>query len=59
MAITYKEGKDKEIIKLNSEIDSFKKIIDDSSNMYELMLDRTTKSLEKIIENTDSISKVQ
>ena len=59
MAITYKEGKDKEIIKLNSEIDSFKKIIDDSSNMYESMLDRTTKSLEKIIENTDSISKVQ
>tara|TARA_B110000881_G_scaffold199861_1_gene197753 strand:+ start:86 stop:532 length:447 start_codon:yes stop_codon:yes gene_type:complete len=59
LAITYKEGKDKEIIKLNSEIDSFKKIIDDSSNMYESMLDRTTKSLEKIIENTDSISKVQ
>ena len=59
LAITYKNEKDKEVSKLNSEIDSFKRAIDDSNNLYESMLDRTTKSLEKIIENTESISKVQ
>jgi|TARA_B110001452_G_scaffold204142_2_gene174123 cell division protein ZapA len=59
LAITYKNEKDKEINKLNSEIDGFKKTIDDSNNLYESMLDRTTKSLEKIIKNTESVSKVQ
>ena len=59
LAIDYKNDKDKEIKKLNNEIDNFKKIIEESNNLYESMLDRTTKSLDQIIENTGSNSKVQ
>tara|TARA_B100000965_G_scaffold232841_1_gene194946 strand:- start:1903 stop:2349 length:447 start_codon:yes stop_codon:yes gene_type:complete len=59
LAIKYKEGKDKEISTLNRELDKFKKIIEESNNLYESMLDKTTKSLEKIISNTESISKIQ
>ena len=59
LAIVYKEGKDKEISKLNEELDSFKKTIEESNNLYEAMLDKTTQSLEKILSNTESISKIQ
>ena len=59
LAISYKEKKDLEIDNLNSEIESFKKTIEESSNLYETMLDRTTKSLEQIIEKTESKSKIQ
>ncbi len=59
LAIKYKEGKDKEIEKLNDELDKFKKTVDESNNLYESMLDKTTKSLEKILLNTESISKIQ
>ena len=59
LAIKYKDVKDKEMLKLNEEIESFKKTIEENNHSYESMLDRTTKSLEKIIENTSSISKVQ
>ena len=59
LAIEYKDGKDKEINKLNEKLDSFKKTIEESNILYESMLDKTTKSLEKILSNTESISKVQ
>jgi cell division protein ZapA len=59
LAIEYKEKKDKEIAKLNEELNSFKKTIEESNNLYESMLDRTTQSLEKILSNTESISKIQ
>ncbi len=59
LAISYKEKKDLEIDNLNSEIESFKKTIEESSNLYETMLDRTTKSLEQIIEKTESKSQIQ
>ena len=59
LAIKYKEGKDKEINKLNEELENFKKTVDESNNLYESMLDKTTESLEKIKLNTESISKVQ
>tara|TARA_Y200000002_G_scaffold62432_1_gene47610 strand:+ start:273 stop:719 length:447 start_codon:yes stop_codon:yes gene_type:complete len=59
LAIKYKEGKDKEIEKLNDELDKFKKTVDESNILYESMLDKTTKSLEKILLNTESISKIQ
>ena len=52
LAIDYKEGKDKEISKLNNELDLFKKTIEESNNLYESMLDKTTKSLEKILLNS-------
>ncbi len=59
LAIKYKESKDLEINTLNDELDSFKKTIENNNNLYETMLDKTTKSLEKIISNTESISKIQ
>ena len=59
LAIKYKEGKDKEIENLNNELDKFKKTVDESNNLYESMLDKTTESLEKILLNTESISKIQ
>ena len=59
LAIKYKEGKDVEINKLHEELDSFKKTIEENNSLYESMLDKTTQSLEKIISNTESLSKIQ
>ena len=59
LAISYKEDKDIEISDLNSKIDDFKNMLEESNEIYENMLDRTAKSLEKIIENTGSTSKIQ
>ena len=59
LAIKYKDHKDEEIKKLNSKIDNFKLAIEETNSHYEQMLDRTSKSLEQIIQNTDNISKVQ
>ena len=59
LAIEYKEEKDMEITKLNDELESFKKTIDESNDLYESLLDKTTQSLEKILSNTESISKIQ
>jgi cell division protein ZapA len=59
LAIKYKEGKDIEINNLNKELENFKKTIDENNSLYETMLDKTTQSLEKIITNTESLSKIQ
>ncbi len=59
LAIEYKKDKDKEIKHLNNQLDEFKKTIEDNNNHYEEMLDKTTQSLEKIISNTESLSKIQ
>ena len=59
MAINYKDGKDKEIKDLNAKLEKFQQSVQESNNLYESMLDRTTKSLEKILLNTESISKIQ
>ena len=59
LAVQYKEDKDVEIEKLNEKLDGFKKTIEESNNLYESMLDKTTQSLEKIISNTESLSKIQ
>ncbi len=59
LAIDYKEGKDKEINQLNKELDNFKKTIEENNAVYESMIDKTTKSLEKILLNTESISNIQ
>jgi len=59
LAIKYKEKKDIEIKNLNKELESFKKIIEENNSLYETMLDKTTRSLEKIISNTESLSKIQ
>ena len=59
LAIEYKKDKDMEIEKLNNELEKFKKMIETNNNLYESMLDKTTQSLEKIISNTESLSKIQ
>tara|TARA_B100001540_G_scaffold155382_1_gene137497 strand:+ start:392 stop:838 length:447 start_codon:yes stop_codon:yes gene_type:complete len=59
LIIDYKEGKETEITKLNTELDKFKKMVDESQSVYENMLDKTTRSLEEIIKNTETGSKVQ
>ena len=59
LAIKYKDGTDIEIKNLNKELDNFKKIIEKNNSSYESMLDKTTQSLEKIISNTESLSKIQ
>ena len=59
LAIEYKRDKDIEIQKLNKELENFKKTIESNNNIYESMLDKTTESLEKIISNTESLSKIQ
>ena len=59
LVIDYKEGKETEISKLNVELDKFKIMVEESQSIYESMLDKTTKSLEEIIKNTETSSKVQ
>ena len=59
LAIRYKDGKDIEVKKLHDELDSFKKTIEKNNSLYETMLDKTAKSLERIISNTESLSKIQ
>ena len=59
LAIDYKEGKETEISKLNLELDKFRKTVEESQSIYETMLDRTTKSLEEIIKNTENGSQIQ
>ena len=59
LAIEYKKDKDIEINKLNEDLEKFKKTIEENNDLYETMLDKTTQSLEKIISNTESLSKIQ
>ena len=59
LAIKYKKGKVLEIHHLNDELENFKKTIEKNNSLYETMLDKTTQSLEKIISNTESLSKIQ
>ena len=59
LAIDYKEGKETEVSKLNLELDKFRKMVEESHGIYETMLDKTTKSLEEIIKNTENESQIQ
>ena len=59
LAVRYKESKDVEINNLNYEIDKLKVMIDESNKQYELVLDKTTDSLQEIIKNTESKSELQ
>ena len=59
LAIQYKEKKDFEIKNLNNEIDKFKTTIEASNSLYESILDKTTKSLQDIIDNAESKSELQ
>ena len=59
LAVQYKESKDGEINNLNSEIDKFKIMINEANKQYELILDKTTNSLQEIIKNTETKSELQ
>ncbi len=59
LAIDFKGGKDQEISNLNSELEKFKKMVQESQGVYEKMLEKTTQSLEEIIRNSENSSKVQ
>tara|TARA_Y100001958_G_C20864660_1_gene301388 strand:- start:97 stop:543 length:447 start_codon:yes stop_codon:yes gene_type:complete len=59
LIIKYKSEKDSEIGQLNEELEKFKKTVEKTNQIYESMLDKTTQSLEKIISNTESLSKIQ
>ena len=53
LAIDYKTQKEIEIGKLKEELNEFKKMIEVSKNSYEEILDKTTKSIEKYIEDVN------
>ena len=54
LAINYKEEKELEIEKLKDELNEFKTMVEKSKNSYEEILDKTTKSIEKFIENAET-----
>ena len=56
LAIKYKEEKELEMEKLKDQLDQFKLMVENSQSLYEKILDKTTKSIEKFIENTDAKS---
>jgi len=53
LAINYKDEKEIEIDKLMLELNDFKEMAEKNKNVYEEILDKTTKSIEKFIENTE------
>jgi|TARA_B110000971_G_C19906658_1_gene452588 cell division protein ZapA len=59
LAVQYKESKDVQINSLNSEIDKFQIMINEANKQYELILDKTTNSLQEIIKKTESKSELQ
>ena len=54
LAINYKDEKEIEIGKLKVELNDFKKMAEQSKNSYEEILDKTTKSIEKFIEEAEN-----
>ena len=54
LAIKYKNEKEVEIGKLKDELSDLKAMIEKSKNSYEEILDKTTKSIEKFIENAET-----
>ena len=54
LAINYKDEKETEIGQLKVELNEFKTMAEQSKNSYEEILDKTTKSIEKFIENAEA-----
>ena len=57
LAINYKDEKEIEIGKLKEELEEFKVMVEESKSSYEEILDKTTKSIEKFIENAENDKK--
>ena len=49
LAINYKEEKEVEIDRLKQQLDDFKTKVEKNKNSYEMILDKTTKSIEEFI----------
>ena len=54
LAINYKDEKELEIEKLNDELNEFKMKVEKNRDSYEEILDKTAKSIEKFIKNTEN-----
>ena len=54
LAIDYKDSKEEEIAKLRNQMDELKRTVEESKNSYEEILDKTTRSIEKFIENANN-----
>ena len=56
LAINYKDEKESEIQKLKEELNDFKIAAEKNKNFYDEIIDKTTKSIEKFIESSESNS---
>ena len=54
LAVNYKGEKELEIKKLENELNEFKKMAEETKDLYEEILDKTTKSIEKFIESAET-----
>ena len=54
LTISYKDEKEVEIGKLKNELNDFKTMAEQNKNTYEEILDKTTKSIEKFIQNAEN-----
>ena len=59
LVLGYKENKDKEIDKLSSDLNSFKKMVDQNKIEYESMLEKATQSIEEFIEKSSQNKPLQ
>ena len=57
LAINYKDEKEVEIDRLKEQLHEFKRRIEKNKNSYEMILDKTTKSIEEFIANTENDQK--
>ena len=59
LVIDYKKDKDNEINKLKEDLSKFKIMADENKDVYEKMLDTTTESIEKFIQNSSKDKRLQ
>ena len=59
LAVQYRDDKETEINNLREEINKLQKMIEESKNLYENVLDRTTKSIHDFIESAESQKNIQ
>ena len=55
LAIEYKNDKDREIQKLNQDLENLKSLVEESKSSYENLLDKTTQSIEDFLEGSKNL----
>ena len=53
--IEYKNDKDREIEKLNQDLENLKSLVEESKSSYENLLDKTTQSIEDFLESSKNL----